>query len=297
MHFCFIVEEQYRNDSMPMIVLRQLMQWGHKVDILEPQTSITCLSDLLRQRYDAYVLKTVSDGPGLSLLEAAEAVGIPTINNSRAIRAVRDKAVAMAMAQAHGIPTPTTYFLAHLSLLNQVPMEQFPLVVKPSNGSSCRDIYYLDAPAEVSKLHLDSLRSSFWLAQHYEENVGFDTKLYVAGTEVFAVAKRSPLHPEVMVEKHPVPITPALRELALRVGAIFGLDVYGLDVVETALGPMVVDINDFPSFGSVPDAEKRVAECILEATQRRKREYVQRFETLPLDKTMITGLTAPQLYV
>src|SRR5919109_1706392 len=121
MHFCFIVEEQYRNDSMPMIVLRQLIQWGHKVDILEPQTSITCLSDLLSQPYDAYVLKTVSDGPGLSILEAAEAVGIPTINRSRAIRLVRDKAIAAAIARAHGMPIPPTYFVAHPRLLKQIP--------------------------------------------------------------------------------------------------------------------------------------------------------------------------------
>ena len=93
-----------------MVVLRQLILWRHQVDVLEPQTSITCLSDLLNQFYDAYVLKTVSDGPGLSLLEAAEAIGISTINHSRALRSVRDKAVVMAMGQAQGISNPTCWY-------------------------------------------------------------------------------------------------------------------------------------------------------------------------------------------
>ncbi len=84
MNFCFIIEEQYRKDSMPIAALEQLVQWGHTVDMLEPQATITCLSDLIHQDYDAYVLKTVSDGPGLSILEAAEAIGIPTINHSQA---------------------------------------------------------------------------------------------------------------------------------------------------------------------------------------------------------------------
>ena len=35
---------------------------------------VTCLTDLTGQGYDAYVLKTVSEGPGMSILEAAEAV-------------------------------------------------------------------------------------------------------------------------------------------------------------------------------------------------------------------------------
>ena len=85
MRLCFIVEELYRHDSMPLDVAHQLRRWGHTVDLLEPPETVTCLSDLPSQSYDAIVLKTVSGGPGLSLLQAAEAVGIPTINNSRSI--------------------------------------------------------------------------------------------------------------------------------------------------------------------------------------------------------------------
>jgi ribosomal protein S6--L-glutamate ligase len=99
----------------------------------------------------------------------------------------------------------------------------------------------------------------FFLAQQYIENRGFDIKLYVAGTEVFAIAKRSPLHPEVRVEKRLIPLSMELRNLAILVGKLFGLDIYGLDIVETRDGPMVVDINDFPSFGQVPNAIDLVA--------------------------------------
>src|SRR5437763_14933950 len=104
MRFCFIVEEQYRNDAMPLVIADQLHQWGHDVDLLEPQTAVTCLTDLEQRGYDAYVLKSLADGPGMSILEAAEAVGIPTINNSRAIHLVRDKAVAVAFARARSSP-------------------------------------------------------------------------------------------------------------------------------------------------------------------------------------------------
>jgi len=68
MYFCFIVEEQYRHDSMPMVIAERLLQWGHTVDLLEPSETVTCLSDLTRKGYDAYVLKTVAGGPGLSIL-------------------------------------------------------------------------------------------------------------------------------------------------------------------------------------------------------------------------------------
>ena len=294
MRFCFIIEHEYRNDPMPMVVADQLLMWGHSVDILEPHETVTCLSTLREQGYDAYVLKTVADGPGFSILEAAEAVGIPTINNSRAIRLVRDKAVAAAFARANGLPIPPTYFVAHPRLLHQIPIEDYPLVVKPSNGSSCRGIYRINTPEELTELEIAEANDSFFLAQHYAENTGYDVKVYVTGREVYAaIAKKSPLHNSV--EERFIPLTPQLRRLALDVGKIFGLDIYGIDVVETPQGLAILDINDFPSFGGVPRAVIRVAEYVLHAAKRaemrrnarierqQRRQQAQLHQLIPLD--------------
>ncbi|HLJ35852.1 MAG TPA: hypothetical protein VKU38_19500, partial [Ktedonobacteraceae bacterium] len=86
MRFCFILEERYDRKPMPLVIADQLQQWGHEIDVLQPYAAVTNLTNFSLTKYDAYVLKTVSDGPGLTILEAAEAIGIPTINNSRAIR-------------------------------------------------------------------------------------------------------------------------------------------------------------------------------------------------------------------
>jgi ribosomal protein S6--L-glutamate ligase len=267
MRFCFIVEEQYRNDAMPLVIAEQLLQWGHVVDLLEPQNAVTCLSGLANSGYDAYVLKSLAEGPGLSILEAAEAAGIPTINNARSIRLVRDKAVAAAFAHAHGLPIPPTYFVAHPRLLQQLPDSAYPLVVKPSNGSSCRDIYRLNSSADLAALQIAETSDSFFLAQRYEENTGFDIKVYVTGKEVYAaVAKKSPLH--ATIEERFVPLTPQIRRLVLQAGKLFGLDIYGVDVVETPHGPAILDINDFPSFAKVPRAVPRIAEYVLHAARR-----------------------------
>lgn len=275
MRFCFIVEEQYRNDAMPLVIADQLLQWGHDVDLLEPQSAVTCLNTLAEQGYDAYVLKSLADGPGMSILEAAEAVGIPTINSSRSVRLVRDKAVAAAFARAHGLPIPPTYFVSHPRLLHQIPLEEYPIVVKPSNGSSCRGIYLLRSPGDLAELEIAEENDSFFLAQRYAENSGFDIKVYVTGTEVYAaVAKTSPLHGRV--EDRFVPLSPQVRRLALQVGKVFGLDIYGLDVVETPAGPAILDINDFPSFGRVPRAVIRIAEYVLHAAKRAELQRAHR---------------------
>jgi ribosomal protein S6--L-glutamate ligase len=276
MRLCFIIDEKYRHQSMPLAVVHQLRQWGHDVDVLEPHATVIRLSDLVTQRYDAYVLKTAADGPGLSLLDAAEAAGIPTINNAWSVRLVRDKAVAIAVAHAHGLPVPPTYFVAHPRLLALIPPEDYPLVVKPSKGSACRDIYRVKHPADLATLALADSAHSFLLAQRYVDNPGFDIKLYVTGTQVYAVRKQSPLHPDVHVTEGLIPVTPELRTLALNVGALFGLDLYGVDVVQTPEGWVGVDINDFPGFGGVPGAVVLIATFILRVARRAKMQRAAR---------------------
>lgn len=261
MRFCFILEERYAQKPMPMVVADQLVQWGHQIEVLQPYAAVTSLTDLSLTNYDAYVLKTVSEGPGLTILEAAEAVGIPTINNSRAIRLVRDKAVAVAFAQARGLPIPTTYFVGHPRALLKVPEEIYPVVVKPSNGTSLQDIHLVRTPQEMRRLAVDE--GAYYLAMRYVENTGYDIKLYVTGQEVHAVVKSSPLHGEV--QETEIPVTREMLKIARRVGQLFGLDLYGVDVLETPRGLVIVDINDFPSFYGVPRKVASVAEYILHA--------------------------------
>jgi ribosomal protein S6--L-glutamate ligase len=266
---CFIVEERYENDVMPGAVVDVLNSCGHHVDVLQPNGTVADLWALLPTdvaRYDAFVLKTVSEGPGLSLLEAAAAAGVTTVNDHRAIRLARDKAVAAVRARAAGIPFPKTWFASRTALLDQIPVDAYPLVVKPNSGSSLKDVYRVDDPDELARLDIGE--STRMLAQPYLPNPGYDLKLYNTGDEVFATIKRSPLHPDADVVEEPIPVTPQLRNLARAVGRVFGLDIYGIDVVETAEGWVVLDVNDFPSFGKVPQAAWRLARTVLRVIRR-----------------------------
>jgi ribosomal protein S6--L-glutamate ligase len=266
---CFIVEARYENDVMPGAVVDVLRSCGHRVDVLRPSGTVTDLWELLPTdvaRYDAFVLKTVSEGPGQTLLDAAGAAGITTINDHRAIRLARDKAVAAVRARAAGIPFPKTWFASKSGLLDQIPAGMYPLVIKPNNGSSLRDVYRVDSPEELALLDIDD--GSRMLAQPYLPNPGHDVKLYNTGDEVFATVKRSPLHPGAEVVEEQIPVPSELRNLARAVGRVFGLDIYGIDVVETDDGYMVLDVNDFPSFGNVPQAAWRLARTVLRVTRR-----------------------------
>ncbi|MFI1972385.1 hypothetical protein BLA24_08725 [Streptomyces cinnamoneus] len=269
MRLCFLVEEQYRYDGMPVDVIRQLASWGHRVDVLRPGSSLIRLSETVRAGdHDAWVLKTVSGGPGLTLLEAAASVGLTTVNDARSIRGVRDKALAAVTAESRGLPVPRTWAAARAVDFAELPASAFPLVVKPADGSSGRAVRLVEdpgqllTPADGITTDADS-PGGMLIAQPYVPNSGVDLKVYCVDGELYATERRSPLHPDRPARERQVPLTAEVAAIATEVGSAYGLDLYGVDIVFGPDGPVVVDVNDFPSFRQVPDAVARVAWAIL----------------------------------
>ncbi|WP_371680231.1 RimK family alpha-L-glutamate ligase [Streptomyces sp. NBC_01276] len=264
MRLCFLVEEHYRRDGMPNEVIRQLTAWGHRVDVVRPGGSLLRMDEVVRSgAHDAWVLKTVSGGPGLTLLEAAAAAGMTTVNDARAIRGVRDKALAAAIGSARGLPQPQTYAVARPELLAEIPDSAYPLVVKPADGSSGRGVHLLASPDRLPALLPELAGETMLIAQPYVPNAGTDIKVYCVDGELFATERCSPLHPDAAVRERQVPLPAEVARIAARVGEVYGLDLYGVDVLLGPDGPVVVDVNDFPSFRQVPDAAARVARAVL----------------------------------
>ncbi|MFD9789987.1 RimK family alpha-L-glutamate ligase [Streptomyces sp. NPDC059070] len=265
MRLCFLVEEHYRHDGMPVEVIRQLVAWGHRVDVLRPGGSLLRMSEAVTAgSHDAWVLKTVSGGPGLTLLEAAAAVGLTTVNDARSIRGVRDKALAAAIGRSRGLAMPMTYAAAVPELLAEIPAAEFPLVVKPADGSAGRGVCLVPSPDRLAAMLPQLADQGMLVAQPYVPNSGVDLKVYCVGGELFATERCSPLHPDHAVRERQVMLPREVAALVARVGAVYGLDLYGVDVLLGPDGPVVVDVNDFPSFRQVPDATARVARAVLE---------------------------------
>ncbi|MES4908688.1 MULTISPECIES: ATP-grasp domain-containing protein [unclassified Streptomyces] len=269
MRLCFLVEEHYRHDGMPLEVIRQLTAWGHRVDVVWPGSSLVSVAEAVGAgSHDAWVLKTVSGGPGLTLLEAAAAVGLTTVNDARSIRGVRDKVLAAAIGAARGLPMPRTYAAARPESLAEIPEAEFPLVVKPADGSSGRAVRLVSSPDRLAGLRAELTGEGMLIAQPYVANSGVDLKVYCVGGELYATERSSPLHPEGPVRERRVPLSAEVGRIAAEAGAAFGLDLYGVDVLLGPDGPVIVDVNDFPSFRQVPDAAARVGRAVLELARR-----------------------------
>jgi ribosomal protein S6--L-glutamate ligase len=204
----------------------------------------------------------------IALLARLEARGVATMNRSQAIQAVVDKEAMGARLAAAGLPVPHTVAGSPAQIARACAAGPFPLVVKPALGDNARDVVIVRDRAALDALH----HRERVLAQPFLEGDGRDLKLYVAAGEVWAARKASPVLDAGWRERPAEPIAASahMRELALACGALFGLEAFGVDCVLTPAGPVVIEVNDFPNFSGLPEADERLAELVLERVRARR---------------------------
>jgi ribosomal protein S6--L-glutamate ligase len=267
LHCGVLVESRYLSHAQPRGMVRALAAVGCRVTLIDPQVG---LLDIENPGWFAGRDLIIACGRSTSLLarlSAAEAAGVPTLNQRSAIAAVLDKAHVTTQLRAAGIPVPATWIGAFEQVRRCIPDKAFPLVLKPVIADDGRGIRVVDKPA--------ALQSVAWsdpcvIAQHLLPNNGFDIRLYAIDERVWAIRKPSALRGESGAVT-PLPLPPAWRELALRCGDLFGLELFSVDCVEADGGLQVVEVHDFPNYTGVPEADLLLARhAARRATARRQ---------------------------
>ena len=252
---------QKSRSFMPDVV-RALRESGALVDVIHPVDRVAELSKV-RVEHDLYVLRHTS-GLSLSLAGALHELGAAIVNPYPVSAALRDKIIASRILQAAGIRTPATYVASHPDQL--VPLLDLgPLVIKPYQGAGGHYVRIIRSPAELGEVNCG--REPVF-AQRYHANDGRDRKIYAIGGRLFGVKKVFPRRTEEEKLGEPFTLTSELRELALSCGRAFGIDLYGVDIIESEGAPYVVDMCSIPGFKGVPDALRLLVQYFFAAAER-----------------------------
>lgn len=251
-----VVEPRYLHQRQPAGLCAELQRRGHDAVVIDPEAVCRVGSgdwlagiDVIVPRGRSFTL--------LGLVALAERRGFPVVNGRSAIASVHNKldmAVALVAAE---IPTPPTFAASPERLAHAVPAGAYPLVLKPTFGDNGRGLMVAPDAEQLARLHWPE---PFALAQQLVPSDGFDLKLYGIGNDVWAIRKPSPLTSLRADMRRPAPIelTPELVALARRCGELFGLELYGVDCVETSDGPLVIEVNDFPNYTGIDEADERL---------------------------------------
>ena len=246
-------------------VMRALSDAGVVVDVIHPVKQMLELSGV-RVEHDLYVLKKTSR-LALSIAGALHAQGAVIVNPYPVSVALRDKIITSRILQSAGVPTPDTYVASRPERLESL-LDGGPLVVKPYQGSDGFGIRVVRSVAELAAVPAGK---DPVFAQRYYPPQGRDRKMYVIGGRVFGVKKVFPARTDA--EKHGEPFTPTaeLREIVVRCGQAFGIDLYSIDIIESEGKPYVVDMCSIPGCRGVPDGPSHLASYLYVVAGRSAR--------------------------
>ncbi len=210
-------------------------------------------------QHDLYILKSHT-ALWLSLAGVLHSQGAHILNPYLSCLAAHDKIVAERRLEAAGIPTPHSWVTGDLGLL--LPLcEERALIVKPYIGGRGRGVVVARNPYELAAIPTPDQPV---LAQEYIP--GDEIKVAVIGDTVAAIRKIETPAGSVRI---PCDVSSEVREIALKCGRVFGLGMYGLDVILGPDGPAVIDLNYFPSYKGVPNAAALLTRYILDNASAR----------------------------
>jgi RimK family alpha-L-glutamate ligase len=229
---------------------------GAESMLLEPQTALGQLGpgDVALNRLDVLpTLNGVEDG--LWIVSQLEAHGVRVLNSASALLSAHDKLLTARLLESGGVPHPRT---VRLTRTRDADGFTYPVVAKPRFGSWGRDVAICADASQLGRYLAASLEKPWGRAgavvQELVGHAGHDLRLIVSGGRVVGSASRRPAVGEwrtnvalgaVIEYASPDPVA---CEIALAATHTLGLDLAGVDLLPTATGYIVIEVNGAVEF-------------------------------------------------
>jgi ribosomal protein S6--L-glutamate ligase len=278
MDICLIMDNPETPRHPVIAVALKQLSATHTVRLLDvrPLSGTEAIAqEKLHPQADLYLLK--SHAPqALDVAHYLEQQGATVVNSWESSQACQDRVLMAERMHRANLPWPRTWNFATLEtllgeheLLATLP---FPLIIKS---------YYSHRGDLVDKVHgVEELQALAprWsqesvVLQEFAAGDGWDIKLWVIDSQIFAARRRTPL--EANASKEDFPITPEdlppdWAHITREIGRVFNLRLYGVDLLLTERGPMIVDVNSFPGFRGVPGADSALVTLVERLLEERK---------------------------
>lgn len=197
---------------------------------------------------------------GLALLSHLEAMGIPVCNTSRAISIARDTYITLLELSKAGLNVPKTARILSIKDL-RIGMKSIPgppWILKTFTGAMGIGSMLLR-----ERDQLEAISATLWalkqpiLLQEFITPIGgrtTDIRTLVVGGKILGAIRRSAASGEFRSNVHrggipeEVLLSGNEQKLALKAARVVGLDIAGIDWLETGDGPVILEVNATPGF-------------------------------------------------
>jgi ribosomal protein S6--L-glutamate ligase len=195
---------------------------------------------------------------GLSVVRQLEALGVPLVNGSLAIARSRDKLTALQQLAAAGVRIPRTVLARGGGDVKELVAQVggLPAILKLIQGTQGVGVMIAHSEAEVTSIlgTLWDLGQEILLQEFVAESKGRDFRALVVGDRVVGAMRREAKGGEFRSNLHrggagsAIELPREYAEAAVRAAGVLGLDVAGVDLLESNSGPTVLELNSSPGF-------------------------------------------------
>ena len=198
---------------------------------------------------------------GNSVVRQFEEMGVFCANTANGIGNSRDKLRSLQILSRHNIGIPRTTFVADkkdiLPAIERVGGA--PVIIKLIEGTQGIGVLLAESTKAAESIIelLHSQKQNVLIQKFVAESKGKDIRAFVVGDRVVAAMRRVAQGQEFRSNVHrggvaqPVDLSDEYRETAVRSAQILGLRVAGVDMLEGAEGPQIMEVNSSPGLEGI----------------------------------------------
>lgn len=248
---------------------------GFEVDVLdtlrfsaliEHREPLLYYADRPVARYDAIIPRIGASVtlPGTFVVRQFERLGVVSLNSARGIQLSRDKLNAIQVLAGEGVPvTPTAYACGNSGVTCAIErLGGAPVVVKLLEGTQGIGVILAESTktAEAIVETLRSKKQNVLIQRFVRESRGRDIRAFVVGGQVIAAVRRIAQGDEFRSNLHrggraeSIVLDAEHEQIALDAARVMELDVAGVDLLESADGPLVMEVNSSPGLEGIETA-------------------------------------------
>ena len=216
---------------------------------------------------------------GTAVARQFESQGAYSTASSLAIVRSRDKLRAYQILAKAGVGIPKTVFARETANFEDVVelAGGTPLIIKVARGTHGNGVVLAETPkaakAVMQAFYVEGV--NFLVQEFIKESAGQDIRAFVVGSQVVASIKRQSLDDDFRSNTHQggvgltVKLTDEEEKTAIKAAKAMGLSICGVDMMRSARGPLVLEVNSSASLKTPELITKRdVATKIIEYIER-----------------------------
>lgn len=235
------------------------------------------------EKFDAIIPRIAANMTryGTAIVRQLELQGTYTLSSSLAINRSRDKLRSLQLLANVGVGIPKTVFSRNSTDIDDLidKLGGTPIIIKLARGTHGNGVVLAEskkaAKSVLQAFYLTNEDGTNVLMQEFvKESAGTDIRAFVVGGRVVASMQRKSLDDDFRSNLHKggegtkIKLTEEESKMAVKAAKAMGLNVAGVDLMRSARGPLILEVNASPGFGIEKVTGRNVAGAILDYVER-----------------------------